>query len=307
MTDIGQATKLDAASEQVLAQLLRTASFELASRDPQAAQKIAGTIAAGSDLFIEFLPGESYHHSVSAAVAARKAGFNPVPHIAARHLDTASQLEDFLARLTAEAGVTRALVIAGDGEEPRGPFATSLDLLRTGSFERHGIGSIGIAGYPEPSPRIPRLLLDRALDEKVAFSREIGLDLFIVSQFAFEAAPILRWVSDLRARKIDQPIRIGLAGPANVATLLKFAVRCGIGNSLRALRTHADSVTRMLGDAAPDEILRALAVALAQDARLGSISLHLFTFGGAARIAEWIERTLAAVESGARPPVRRPA
>jgi methylenetetrahydrofolate reductase (NADPH) len=299
--------RLDPAAARHLETLLRTASFELSSRDHDAARKIAASVPAGTDMFIEFLPGETYHNGVMAAAAARRAGFNPVPHVAARHLDTASQLDDFLNRLAGEAGVTRVLAIGGDSEEPRGPFATSLDLLRTGAFAKHGIRSIGVAGYPEASPRIPRRLLDQALDDKIAFARDNGIELFIVSQFAFEAEPILRWIAAERDKGIDLPIRIGLAGPASVTTLLKFAVRCGIGNSLRALRTRADSIMRMLGDATPDEILRDLAVALAQDPRLGSISLHLFTFGGIARVAGWLDSTLAALDSDGPKPVRRPA
>jgi methylenetetrahydrofolate reductase (NADPH) len=300
----------DAGSAEMLRQLLRSCSFELASRDPANAVKIAPRFPGGRDLFIEFLPSETYHHSVRAAGAARAAGFNPVPHIAARHLDTASQLDDFLARLAGEAGVTRVLVIAGDSEHPRGPFSTSFDLIRSGAFERHGIAEIGIAAYPEPPPKMTRSALDQALQEKIGLAAEHGLGLFIVTQFCFEAEPILAFLRDLRRRGIAMPVRVGLAGPANVTTLLKFAVRCGIGNSIRAIRTHADSIARLLGDAGPDEIVRAIAAALAQEAALGPLTLHFFPFGGLARFADWRDATLAALDGtgpGQEKELRRPA
>ena len=290
--------------------LLQTCSFELSSRDPSVAARIAPRFPGGRDLFIEFLPSETYHHSVRNAAVARAAGFNPVPHIAARHLDTAGQLDDFLARLVGEAAVTRVLVIAGDSEHPRGPFSTSVDLIGNGALERHGITEIGIAAYPEAPPQMARHELDRALDDKIRLATQRGLGLFIVTQFCFEAAPILDFLRDLRRRGIAQPVRIGLAGPANVATLLKFAVRCGVGASIRAVRTHADSITRLLGDAGPDETARSLAAALAGDPALGRVALHFFPFGGLARFADWVDATLAALD-GARPAqekeLRRPA
>jgi len=281
----------------MLRQLLETCSFELSSRDPGTAARVAPHFPPGRDLFIEYLPGETYHQSVRNAVAARGAGFNPVPHIAARHLDTATQLDDFLARLAGEVGVKRVLVIAGDGEHPRGPFSTSLDLIRSGAFERHGIGEIGVAGYPEPPPKMARRELDQALDEKVRLARQRGLGLFVVTQFCFEPDPILAVLASLRRRGIADPVRVGLAGPANVATLLKFAVRCGIGASLRAVRTHADSITRLLGDDGPDEIVRALAGSLAEEPELGALALHFFPFGGLARFATWRQSTLAALDA----------
>ena len=295
---------------EMLRQLLETCSFELASRDPGTAARVAPHFPGGRDLFIEFLPSETYHPSVRNAAAARAAGFEPVPHIAARHLDTATQLDDFLARLAGEAGVKRVLVIAGDGEHPRGPFATSLDLIKSGALERHGIAEIGVAGYPEPPPKMARRALDQALDDKLRLAKERGIALFIVTQFCFEPDVILGFLRDLRRRGIAAQVRVGLAGPANVATLLKFAVRCGIGASIRAVRTHADSITRLLGDEGPDEIVRALATARAAEPALGPMALHFFPFGGLARFAAWRDATLAALDATAKrqeKELRRPA
>ena len=60
----------------------------------------------------------------------------------------------------------------------------------------------------------------------------------VVTQFCFESAPILQWIGELDNRGIDLPVIVGLAGPATPATLTKFALRCGIGNSIRAVRTQ---------------------------------------------------------------------
>ena len=104
----------------------------------------------------------------------------------------------------------------------------------------------------------------------------------IVTQFAFAAAPILAYVARLRERGIEQPIRIGIAGPASVATLLRFAAICGVAASARGLARNAGLVKHMFGTTAPDAILRALA-----GAQLGDVAPHFFTFGGLGATARW--------------------
>ena len=61
--------------------------------------------AAGTDVTITFLPGDNYRHNVETAAALRRAGFNPVPHIAAREMPSREALDDFLARARGEADV----------------------------------------------------------------------------------------------------------------------------------------------------------------------------------------------------------
>jgi methylenetetrahydrofolate reductase (NADPH) len=275
-----------------IADLLRAYSLEVSARDPAVAERLRGELAPGSDVFISFVPGETHHRIVRTAVALRRAGFNPVPHVAVRNLASVAQLDDYLSRAAGEAGVARALVIAGDVDPPRGPFGSSLELLASGVFQKHGIRSVGIAGYPEGSAKIAPATLDEALDRKAALARTSELELWIATQFCFEAAPIVRWIAAIRRRGITLPVRIGLAGPANVLTLLKFAVRCGIGNSLRGLQTHADSVTRLLGEDGPDRVVRDLAASFAGTEATGIAELHFFPFGGVLKTTEWVRTTL---------------
>jgi methylenetetrahydrofolate reductase (NADPH) len=266
---------------------LRRASLEVSAREPGIADTLRGRLAPGSDVFISFPPGEAHHAIVHAAASLRRAGFNPVPHVAARNLASFTQLDDYLARAAGEAGVTRALVIAGDADPPRGPFGSTLDLIETGLFEKRRITSLGIAGYPEPSARIPHAVLDAAFERKLRLAGRGDLDLWIATQFCFEAAPIIAWVRAARARGVALPIQIGLAGPASVATLLKFAIRCGIGTSLGALRRRPDSITRLLGEADPGDLLCALAPVLGRD-EAPPVGLHFYTFGGVPKTLDWI-------------------
>ena len=121
-----------------LAKLLPQASVEISSGGQQVGE-LSDHFARGIDVTITFLPGDNYRHNVETATALRRAGFNPVPHIAARELHSYEALGDFLARARGEADVRRILLIAGDVAAARGPFKSSLDAAASGLIETHGI------------------------------------------------------------------------------------------------------------------------------------------------------------------------
>ncbi len=80
-----------------LTALLSQASVEVSSRGHQL-EELQDHFAAGTDVTITFLPGDNYRHNIETAAALRRAGFNPVPHIAAREMPSREVLDDFLAR-----------------------------------------------------------------------------------------------------------------------------------------------------------------------------------------------------------------
>jgi methylenetetrahydrofolate reductase (NADPH) len=271
---------------QRVAELVAGCSIEISPRDDFAGEKLRELFDPGITVFVNH-PGSVTHHDIVAACARlRHAGFKPVPHIAVRRLASFTQASDFLQRAAAEADVKSALIIGGDPDHPIGPFPDSYDLLASGLVERHGLREVAFAGYPDGHPRIASRALDEALRAKVVLARQSGLEVSLVTQFGFDPAPILHWIASLRAQDIACPVRIGLAGPATVATLAKFAVRCGIGASLRALARGHTAFARILAEAGPDTLIDAL---VAGEDPAGPIdSLHLFTFGGVRRTAEWI-------------------
>ena len=269
-----------------IAQLVAASSIEVSPRDDFAGERLRELLDPGRTVFVNH-PGSVTHHDIVAACARlRRAGFNPVPHVAVRRLASFTQANDFLQRAAAEADVKGALIIGGDPDHPVGPFPDAYDLLASGLVGRHGLREVAFAGYPEGHPRIASRALDEALRAKVDLARRQGLEVSLVTQFGFEAAPILRWIGALRTRNIVCPIRIGIAGPATVATLAKFAVRCGIGASLRALARGHTAFARILAEAGPDALIGALVAE--EDPRCPIDHLHVFTFGGIRRTAEWI-------------------
>jgi methylenetetrahydrofolate reductase (NADPH) len=277
-----------------LARLLRGYSIEVTTHNRSAVELCRTHVAPGTEVYIAFVPGETHHAVIATATGLRAAGFVPVPHVTARGIASYTQLGDFLGRLAGEAGVSRALVIAGDLEQPAGPYHTSLELLQTGLFQQYGIRRIGLACYPEAHRRIDAGLLEQALLDKIELARSAGLEAWLVTQFCFDATPLVRHVRHLRDLGIAAPLRVGLAGPANRRTLWKYALHCGIGNSIRALGTRVDAVANLLARRTPEPILRELAAAERRDPGLSIEGVHIFTFGGVASSADWANGTLTA-------------
>jgi methylenetetrahydrofolate reductase (NADPH) len=262
------------------AELIANCSIELSPRDEYAGEALCNLLDPGITVFVNYAPSVTHHDIVAACVRLHRAGYVAVPHVAARRLASFTQASDFLQRAVGEAGVERILLIGGD-DTPVGPFRSSLDLLATGVVERCGVQHVSFGGYPEGHPAIDTNTLDAALRAKTSLARQAGLNVSVVTQFGFEAQPIVHWIGG----HFECPVHVGIAGPASVATLAKFAIRCGIGASLRALARGHTAFARVLVEAGPDELVQEIA---ASDAPIAG--LHVFTFGGVRRTAEWIRQ-----------------
>jgi methylenetetrahydrofolate reductase (NADPH) len=272
-------------SSSRLSALLPVASVEVSSRGHQL-QELPDHFRAGADVTITFLPGDNYRHNIDTASALRRAGYNPVPHIAAREMPSREALDDYLARARGEAGVTRIVLIAGDVAAAKGPFRSSLDVGASGLIEAHGIARLSVAGHPEGHPFLEAANAFKTLEAWRDWGRQSNIHVDVVTQFCFESAPILGWIGELDAR-VGLPVIVGLAGPATPATLTKFALRCGIGNSMRSLRSQIGRFGRLLTDTGPDDVMRGLEAAPTA-ATAPIAGFHLFPFGGLRKTGNWL-------------------
>lgn len=266
--------------------------FSLEATRPSAADIEALRKAAptGTHVYLSAVPRQSLSGLCDHAIALRRAGFEPVPHLAARRIADRGALDAFLARIRSEASVRRVLVIAGDQDEVAGPFADARDLIESGLLQKYQIAEIGLSGYPQGHPRIPPAALERALAAKAEAAEQSGLRVHIVTQFSFDPQAILRWLARLRDLGYGQPVRIGMAGPTDLATLLRYAARCGVRASASSAARQAGLFRKLFGVSTPDTIVRSLARACGG----GEIAAHFFSFGGPGAAARWA----AAVEAG---------
>ena len=269
------------------ANILASASVEVSARGNHLAELIE-CCQPGTEAFLTWLPGDDPARQVAVAASIARAGFHAVPHIAARSFATNRALDDFLARAVGEAGVSRLLLIAGDQLEPRGPFASSLQVLETGTLQKHGIKLVYLAGHPEGHRRVAREVMDDALRQKLAWGSDAGIAMGVVTQFCFEPAPVVAWLQHFQS-EFAVPVRIGLAGPATPATLLKFALRCGVGNSVRTLQSQTARFTRLLVETAPNDIVEGLIAAVSEQRLRALPGFHVFPFGGLRATARWIK------------------
>ena len=201
--------------------------------------------------------------------------------MAVRNFTTEPALDAFLARLNSEAGVETVLVIAGDRAES-GPYRSALDVIASGALQRRGIRNIGIAGYPEGHPRIGDDQLHRALTEKIAAAEAAGLAVEIVTQFCFNARAILDFIARLRAFGFEHRVRVGLVGPTNLTSLMRYASRCGVRASAQGLARRAGLMRQVFAMATPDDLVRTLA-----DTAPAGVVPHFFSFGGVPATGRW--------------------
>lgn len=279
-----------------LADFGRRWSLEAAHPRPGDIEALSGIAAPGTQVYLTAVPHQPPAAVIEAAARLNAAGLVAVPHIAARNFSDARALAAFL-EAAARAGVSRALVIAGDRDRPSGDFADALAVITSGLLRRHGITAIGVGAYPDGHPRIPEPALERALADKLDAARQAGLESHIVTQFCFDAGAVIGWLRRLRGRGIASTVRIGVAGPAGMTSLLRYAARCGVCASARGLARNASLMRGLAGQAAPDSLLEALAGA---GGGLGPVAPHYYAFGGILRTAEYAH-TVAAGRFPARP------
>jgi methylenetetrahydrofolate reductase (NADPH) len=276
------------------AELVSGGSLEMGAHRPQDARAIAALLPAGTPVYVNHLPRHRLLDTVPTLVAVREAGLEPVPHIAARRIRDKAELQEFLKRAVGEAGVRKVLALGGDEPEAQGPFPDGAALIREGRFAESGLREVGLPGYPEGHPRIPSPVLERAFSEKLALVAAQGLGSYVVTQFSFAPARVIEYCSSLARSAPRVPVYVGLAGPTNPVSLLRFAQRCGVSASLRALRKQGMDAVRLVTHTDPADQLAALGHYCSVHADCNVVGVHLFTFGGVTSAAEWMNRYISA-------------
>ena len=269
-----------------IAGFLSDFSVEATRPKPADIDAVAQNAPAGTRLYLSAIPTRPSIELIEQAVLTRKGGLEPVPHIAVRNFASKGELSSLLQRLSEEAGVCRVLVISGDRPDSAGAFTASIEVIESGVLQKYGIRDIDIAGHPDGHPVVADDVMQRALLAKVEAAEQGGLKVDIVTQFGFDAVAMIRWVKKLRDLGVEAPVRIGMAGPTNLTTLLKYAQRCGVKASAGGLAKHAGLVKHLFGVSAPDGIVRALSDENAAGS-LGPVSAHFFSFGGLGATTRW--------------------
>ena len=285
-----QAEKKTAAAPSGLSPLIDGFSIEVMPRTAAKVEDFRAILPAGTRVYIAHIDGTPIEEMLATAKRLTEDGFPVMPHFPARTIPDRATLEDWIARY-ADLGISEGLILAGGIDQPRGDFASSMELLETGLFDAAGFTRLHVAGHPEGNRDIDAdggdATLMEALTWKQAFSERTDAEMAIVTQFLFEAYPAIAWARKLDAAGIDLPIHLGVAGPAKLQTLIKFAMACGVGPSLRVLQRRAKDLTKLMLPFTPDEVLADLAAHKAANPDSNIKTIHFFPLGGIKTSAEY--------------------
>ncbi len=265
--------------------LARNASIEIIPSTAGKIHDFREFMPLGARVFVPFLPRATFSDCIPLAARLRREGMEPVPHIAARRLRSRQELTDTLAALREQVRLRQVLVIAGDPEEPAGPFADSMAVLETGLLEEYGIKTIFVGGQPEGIPGVSGEAVSDALDWKYAYAKQSSAEFRLVTQFVLDPDNLMAWRRNIAERGIDLPLHVGVAGPTSLKTLMKFAGLTGAKASFRAMRKYGVKLTRLSDTAVPDDLVYRLA-SESEGAKVHG--LHVYTFGGFASAVEWL-------------------
>ncbi len=264
--------------------LLDGYSIEVMPRTAAKIDDFRDHLPAGTRVYIAHIDGTEIDDMVATAKRLRDQGFEPMPHFPARSIPGPATLADWIRRYQAEAGVKQGLFLAGGIGTPRGEYHSSMQLLESGFFDDAGFTHLHVAGHPEGNKDIDpdggEAEVMAALKWKQDFANRSDAEFAIATQFAFEAGPVIAWADRLTAAGVSMPVHLGIAGPAKLQTLIKFAIACGVGPSLSVLQKRARDVSKLLLPFEPVDILSDLAAAKAEGRAQNIERIHFFPLGG---------------------------
>ncbi|MCA0873329.1 methylenetetrahydrofolate reductase [Seohaeicola saemankumensis] len=285
-----EATGPTPASPQVEA-FLKGYSIEVMPRTAAKIEDFGALLPEGTRVYIAHIDGTPIEDMVATARRLARDGYPVMPHFPARIIRDRDTLTDWIARYQGEAGVDQALLLAGGVPEPVGDFHCSMQLMETGLFDKAGFKRLHVAGHPEGNrdidPSGGTKNVEEAILWKQKFSERTDAKMAIATQFAFDAKPIITWADGLREAGVTIPVHIGIAGPAKLQTLIKFAIACGVGPSLKVLQKRAMDVSKLLLPYEPTDVIAELAAHKAANPDFNIEHVHFFPLGGIKTNAQW--------------------
>lgn len=244
-------------------------------------KELLNSMSKQKRIFIAYIEGSNKEDIINTAKLIAQDGNIPVPHIPARQIKDKSELKNFLDALKFEANVREVLLIAGSNKKPYGEFESSIQLIETGYFNK-GLKTIYFAGHPEGNVDIEEshISLDASIKLKQDFANTTETNVVLLTQFCFDSNQIILWANKLREDRIHLPIEIGVAGPAKITSLIRYAIDCGVGPSLKILENNFLNLTELATTYSPVDFLNDLIQKINANKNLNIQNIHFYPFGG---------------------------
>jgi len=191
-------------------------------------------------------------------------------------------------------------VLGGGADKPMGDLSEAMQILESGLLQKYNFSRIGVAAHPEGHPDVKEDVMEDVLLRKAEWAHANGIDLYYETQFCFEPEPIIRWEKDVRGKLIKRlgtsakipQLHLGVAGPAKIANLIKFATMSGVGPSIRFVKKYTKNVFMLAATSAPDHLVTGIAAHQNEDPECLVRKLHFYTFGGLAPTLRWANSTV---------------
>lgn len=279
----------DASASQYRAQLIDAMTFELIPL--KSVDAAIADLPPNSPVSVTASPVKGLDATKALTDQIRDAGHRPIPHIAARLVEGPEHVDALASWLKTE-GYTSLFCVAGDAEEPAGPYEGAHAFLEDLFARDHGLTSVGITSYPDGHALIPAEVCHEQLHAKQALLADAGVAGWASTQMCFDTDLIASWLRMERAHGFTLPVHLGIPGVVDRSKLMTMGVRLGVGASLRFLKKNRSAVTKLLAPGAydPNDILEPLESELEA---LGIEALHVFTFNQVEATAAWRAGVLA--------------
>lgn len=241
---------------------------------------------SGTEVAVTADPERTMDETGDLSVALADAGYEVIPHLAARQIPDLAALRALTDRL-AGAGIGRVLVVGGVSDP--GEFADAGSLLEAlGSIDAPF--EVGIGGYPEGHHEIDDETMALVLRDKAPAAD------WITTQICFDVGRIEEWIGEIRADGVDLPVWLGIPAVADPVGLVSLGLKTGAGRALQFMFEHPKLVTRLLrpGGRAATKLVSDIAD-LAGDESLGIAGLHVFTYNQVRAARRWVDRLVKAL------------
>eukprot|EP00928_Gymnodinium_smaydae_P027358 TRINITY_DN21185_c0_g1_i1.p1 TRINITY_DN21185_c0_g1~~TRINITY_DN21185_c0_g1_i1.p1 ORF type:complete len:330 (-),score=48.36 TRINITY_DN21185_c0_g1_i1:295-1284(-) len=248
----------------------------------------------GTVVNVTFLVGSSVEDTINICERLQTSSMKAVAHVPARAFASLKDVEGYFDRLK-NVGVQEVLVLGGGADKPAGDLSEAMQILESGLTQKYGFSRIGVAAHPEGHPDVKADIMEDALLRKADWAAANGIELYYETQFCFEPQPIVVWekhVRNLLRKRLGSSaklpsVHLGVAGPAKIANLIKFASMSGVGPSIRFVSRYTGNVFKLATTSAPDELLTGLAAYQSAEPECMIRTLHYYTFGGLAPTLRW--------------------
>lgn len=269
-------------------------SLEVGGKEIETLKNVKNFLPNNIKIYLPHIQGKNFETEViKPAEQINKLGYKTIPHLAARNIKDEAELESYLKAIH-NLGIKEVLLLGGGSNPPAGNMTSTMDLLKSGLLTKYAIKTIGVAGHPEKHSQVSEEILMQALKDKQEFAKLNKLKIYILTQFCFSPDPVISWLQKLKTAKINIPIKLGVVGIVGIVALIKYAIYCGVGNSLQVIKDKYKNILQIASKYHNEDFFLPLLEVLT-DSHPEVEGLHVFTFGSSEKTVkyfkEWFDKT----------------